>query len=50
MLLDPRTLESSASRVFASEIKEDMLVDEGMSRANFSNRRTEKAHFAVAKN
>jgi hypothetical protein len=40
-------LDSSASRVFASEISEDMLVDEGMSRASFSKRRTEKAHLAV---
>jgi hypothetical protein len=47
MLLEPRTLESSASRIFASAISEDMLVDEGMSRASFSKRRTEKAHLAV---
>ncbi len=46
MLLDPRTLESSASRIFASDINEDMLVDDGMSRASFSRRRTENAHLA----
>lgn len=47
MLLEPRTLDNSASRVFASAIREDILVEEGTSRASFSRRRTEKAHFAV---
>jgi len=42
-------LESSARRVFASAIREDMLVDDGIRRASFRRRRTEKAHLAVGK-
>jgi hypothetical protein len=46
-LLEPLTFESSARRVLASAISEDMFVEEGRRRASFSRRRTEKAHLAV---
>lgn len=46
MLLEPRALDSSARRIFASAMRVGMSVEEGKRRASLRARRTEKAHFA----